>query len=96
MSKSGQGARPARGLWSSGYQPSRDKYKCVVNNCKAQKIRGDDITKHFQNHSNLLALDQANEHQSDLRKRFSASDAVTVPDEFLKNPVTILSNRILV
>ena len=31
-----------------GYQPSRDKYKCSVDNYKAENIRGDDIRKHFQ------------------------------------------------
>ena len=68
-----------------GYQKSRDKYKCPVNNCKAENIRGDDIKKHFQSRGNLIALDQANEHQSELRKNFKASDSVAVPDEFLNN-----------
>ena len=68
-----------------GYHKSRDKYKCPVNNCNAVKIRGDDIKKHFRSKGNLLALDQANTHQSELRKNFKASDSVAVPDEFLKN-----------
>ena len=53
--------------------------------CNAVKIRGDDIKKHFQTRGNLLALDQANTHQSELRKNFKASDSVAVPDEFLTN-----------
>ena len=68
-----------------GYQPSRDKDKCPVDNCKLENIRGDDIKKHFQSKGNLLALDQANTHQSELRKNFKASDPVAVPDEFLNN-----------
>ena len=39
-----------------GYQPTRDKYKCPVDNCKAENIRGDDIQKHFQSKSNLISL----------------------------------------
>ena len=69
-----------------GKEPkSRQKYKCPVINCKALKIRGDDIPKHFLGKCNLVALDKANEHQSELRKKFKASDAIAVPDEFLKN-----------
>ena len=68
-----------------GYHKSRDKYKCPVNNCNAVKLRGYDIKKHFRTKGNLLALDQANTHQSELRKKFKASDSVAVPDEFLKN-----------
>ena len=68
-----------------GYQKSRDKYKCPVNDCKLEKIRGDDIKGHFQSKGNLLALDQANAHQSELRKNFKASDSIAVPDEFLKS-----------
>ena len=77
--------KPDRGPWASDSQPSREKYKCPVNLCKCENIRGDDIQKHFQNKSNLLALDQANEHQSTLKKSFGASDSVAVPDEFLKS-----------
>ena len=39
-----------------GYQPSRDKYKCSVDNYKAENIRGDDIRKHFQSKVYLWAL----------------------------------------
>ena len=56
-----------------------------MNNCNAVKLRGYDIKNHFQSKGNLLALDQANAHQSELRKKFKASDSVAVPDEFLKN-----------
>ena len=68
-----------------GYHKSRDKDKCPVNDCNAVKLRGYDIKKHFRSKANLLALDQANSHQSELRKKFKASDSVAVPDEFLKN-----------
>ena len=91
--KRASGSRPARGPWSSGYQPSRDNYKCPVEKCKSQNIRGDDISKHFESQGNLLVLDKANEHQSELKKRFSASDAVTVPDEFLKNQLISESEK---
>ena len=77
--------KPDRGPWASDYQPSSEKYKCPVNLCKSENIRGDDIQKHYQNKSNLLALDQGNEHQSTLKKSFRASDSVTVLDEFLKS-----------
>ena len=91
--KRASGSRPARGPWSSGYQPSRDNYKCPVEKCKSQNIRGDDISKHFESQGNLLVLDKAIEHQSELKKRFSASDAVTVPDEFLKNQLISESEK---
>ena len=91
--KRASGSRPARGPWTSGYQPSRDTYKCPVEKCKSQNIRGDDISKHFQSHGNLLVLDKANEHQSELKKRFPASDAVAVPDEFLKNQLMSESEK---
>ena len=69
----------------AGIPPSKQIYKCPIQDCKSQNIYGCDVKKHFQDKSNLLALDQANEHQSELRKKFQASDVVAVPDEFLKN-----------
>ena len=77
--------KPDRGPWASETQPSREYYKCPVNLCNLEKIRGDEIKQHFIDTSNLLALDQANEHQSTLKKKFRASDSVAVPDEYLKS-----------
>ena len=37
-----------RGPLASAIQPSREKYKCPVKDCKSESLRGDDITKHFQ------------------------------------------------
>ena len=45
----------SRGPQASGFQPSRDKYKCPVKCCNAE-YRGDDIKGHFQKFSNLVAL----------------------------------------
>ena len=77
----------------AGNQPSTQFYKCPIQDCKFQHIRGDEIKKHFQDKSNFVALDQANEHQSELRKKFQASDVVAVPDEFLKNLLVSDSER---
>ena len=77
----------------AGNRPSTQYYKCPIQDCKSQHIRGDEIKMHFQDKSNLLALDQANEHQSELRKKFQASDVVAVPDEFLKNLLVSDSER---
>ena len=77
--------KPDRGPWASETQPSREYYKCPVNLCNLEKIRGDEIKQHFIDTSNLVALDQANEHQSTLKKKFRASDSVAVPDEYLKS-----------
>ena len=74
-----------------GYHKSRDKYKCPVNNCNAVKLRGYDIKKHFQSKGNLLALDQANTHQSESRKNFKA-----VPNEFLNNCTIYLFQNVIV
>ena len=46
-----------RGPLSSGNIPSRGKYNCPVKDCKME-IRGDDIKKHFQKYSNILALNK--------------------------------------
>ena len=46
-----------RGPLSSGYIPSREKCKFPVKDCKME-IRGDDIKKHFQKYSNILALNK--------------------------------------
>ena len=62
MSKSNK-----RGPLGLGSKPSRDKYKCPVKHCNYE-TRGDDILKHFQKFSNLIALDSANENQSILKK----------------------------
>ena len=52
---------------SSGYTPARDKYKCPVNNCKAENVRGYDITGHFRTNSDLKSLDEALENFSLLK-----------------------------
>ena len=77
-----------------GYQPTRDK--CPLDNCKLENIRGDDIKKHFQSIGNLLALIQANTHQSELRKNFKASNSVAVPNEFLNNCTIYLFQIVIV
>ena len=89
----GQGQVPRKRGPIAGNRPSTQFYKCPIQDCKSQHIRGDEIKKHFQDKSNLLALDQANEHQSELRKKFQASDVVAVPDEFLKNLLVSDSER---
>ena len=71
-----------KGPIASGYRPSRDKYQCPVKMCKSE-IRGDDIPKHFQTYSNLLALDKANENQSVLRKNLTACDITEQSEEYL-------------
>ena len=62
--------RGARGPMASGFQPSRDRYKCPVKGCKSE-FRGDDISKHFAKYANLLVLDKAIEDLSNLRKKLS-------------------------
>ena len=91
MSK-GNGPR-TRGPIAGGIPPSKQIYKCPIQDCKSQNIYGYDVKKHFQDKSNFVALDQANEHQSELRKKFQASDVVAVPDEFLKNLLVSDSER---
>ena len=88
----GNGPR-TRGPIAGGIPPSKQIYKCPIQDCKSQNIYGYDVKKHFQDKSNFVALDQANEHQSELRKKFPASDVVAVPDEFLKNLLVSDSER---
>ena len=63
-----------RGPSTSG-QPSRQFYTCPVKNCDS-KFRGDDIAKHFRTYANLVALDKANENQSNLSKSKKPTDVI--------------------
>ena len=51
-------------------QPSTEYYKCVVKDCKAIKIRGDEVSNHFQSSANLIILEHANEKQLLMKKIF--------------------------
>ena len=62
-----------RGTSASGYQASREKYKCPVKECKKSELRGDDIPKHFAKYGNLIILDKAAEDLSNLRKSTKAA-----------------------
>ena len=68
---------------ASGYQPSRDKYKCPVKDCSSE-YRGDDIPRHFQKCADLTSLDSAIENQSKLIKNLQASAIVELSEEYLK------------
>ena len=52
----------------SGDQPSRAWYKCPVDTCESEQIRGDDIARHFQKIANLKIVDDATENLTNLRK----------------------------
>ena len=52
----------------SGVQPSRAIYKCPVDTCESDQIRGDDIPRHFQKFGILKIVDDAAEYMSNLRK----------------------------
>ena len=73
----------------SGEQPSRAFYKCPVDTCTYDKIRGDGIPGHFQSFANLDIVDNATEHISNLKKQKSkekskeASDIIKLSDEYL-------------
>ena len=56
-----------RGPLPKGSQPSKTKFKCPVKNCSSF-MRGDVISKHFQENSNLFVLDKAVENCLQLRK----------------------------
>ena len=91
--KMSKGNGPGKRGPIAGIPPSKQIYKCPIQDCKSQNIYGYDVKKHFQDKSNFVALDKANEHQSELRKKFQASDVVAVPDEFLKNLLVSDSER---
>ena len=78
----------------SGEQPSRAFYKCPVDTCTYGKIRGDDISRHFQRFANLDIVDNATEHFSNLRTQKSkeASDTIELSDEYLNFLLTNVSN----
>ena len=66
-----------RGPLQTG-QPSKEKYRCPVKNCKSE-FRGDDIAKHFRTHANLDALDKAAENQSN-SKSLKASEIIELSE----------------
>ena len=68
--KMSKGNGPGKRGPIAGTQPSKQIYKCPIQDCKSQNIYGYDVKKHFEDKSNFVALDQANEHQSELRKNF--------------------------
>ena len=78
----------------SGEQPSEAFYKCPVDTCTYGKIRGDDISRHFQRFANLDIVDNATEHFSNLRTQKSkeASDTIELSDEYLNFLLTNVSN----
>ena len=78
---------------SSGYTPARDKYKCPVNNCKAENVRGYDITGHFRTNSDLKSLDEALENFSLLKKDLKAGVVIKHSDEYLKSLLIQESNN---
>ena len=82
-----------RGPTASGYQPSRDKYKCPVKNCNSE-IRGDDISKHFQKNANLVALDKSTENQTVLIQRLDSEDVIEQSNEYLSNLLKQDSNSV--
>ena len=78
-----------RGPLASAIQPSREKYKCPVKDCKSESLRGDDITKHFQKSSDLVALDKTLENQSALKK--CGKDDIELSVTYLKNLLALSS-----
>jgi hypothetical protein len=56
--------RPAK----SGFNPSKEKYRCPVQNFNSE-FRGDDISRHFTKNASLALLHEALENQSNLRKK---------------------------
>ena len=71
-----------RGPLPKGSQPCKTKFRSPVKICSSF-MRGDGISKHFQDNSNLFVLDKAVENSSQLRKIMSAGDTVKESDEFL-------------
>ena len=77
----------------SGDQPSRAWYKCPVDTCESEQIRGDDITRHFQKFANLKIVDDATENLTNLRKNNEANDVIVMSEEYLKNLLKETSNK---
>ena len=73
-----------RGPLPSSIQPSRQKYKCPVKDCK-NEIRGDDIPKHFRKCANLMALDKALENYSILKKCEKEGDIIKDSEKYLND-----------
>ena len=71
-----------RGPLASGFQASRQKYKCPVKDCNSE-FRGDDIAKHFRKCANLLALTAAIEKQSLLKESSTPSDTIEISEDYL-------------
>ena len=55
-----------------------------MKNCNSE-IRGDDISKHFQKNTNLVALDKSTENQTVLIQRLDSEDFIEQSNEYLSN-----------
>ena len=64
-------------------QPSTEYYKCVVKDCKAIKIRGDEVSSHFQSSANLIILEHANEKQLLMKKNLQAGVTIDISKDNL-------------
>ena len=58
-----------RGTSASGYQASREKYKCPVKECQKSELRGDDIPLgQVSGITSILEVEQSIDH---VRKQFT-------------------------
>ena len=64
------------------YYPSQDKFTCPV--CKAERLRGDEIPKHFKKYTDLVLLDE-----------YYASDSENI-DDYLSNMLPLESESSMV
>ncbi len=58
----------SRGPSKSGFNPSKERYRCPVQKCNS-KFRGDEISRHLTKNAGLALLHEALENQSNFRKK---------------------------